>query len=232
MTKIIPAVLCTTFDDVEYDIRSVENVASLVQIDVCDGKFVPSTTWPIEGGVLPEVKDDFEMPGWENLDFELDLMMKNPAKNIDSLINLGASAMVFHYGSDTDENLLAFAREISSRLTSFGLGIQNSHDKGALEKIIKTLLEEGITLYIQVMGIAVIGRQGQPFDSETLETVRYFKNLFPNLVYQVDGGVNEDSIPLLREVGVENFVVGSALYHRDISPQEQYALLKKLARGL
>jgi ribulose-phosphate 3-epimerase len=232
MTKIIPAILCATFDDVEYDIRSIENVASLVQIDVCDGKFVPTTTWPIESGILPEVKDDFEMPGWENLDLELDLMMKNPYKDRESLINLGASAMVVHYGSSSDEEILAFAKELSRRETSFGLGMRSSHDKAALEKIIRTLLEEGITPYIQVMGIAVIGIQGQPFDFETLETVKYFKNLFPDLVYQVDGGVNEDSIPLLREVGVENFVVGSALYHRDISPQEQYALLKKLARGL
>ena len=44
--EIIPAILPKDFAEIEEKIEMVIGIAPLVQIDICDGKFVTSTTWP------------------------------------------------------------------------------------------------------------------------------------------------------------------------------------------
>ena len=44
--QILPAILPKNFSEIEDKIALVKGIAPLVQVDICDGKFVPSTTWP------------------------------------------------------------------------------------------------------------------------------------------------------------------------------------------
>ena len=44
--EIIPAVLPKDFSELEEKVQMVVGLADTVQVDICDGKFVPTTTWP------------------------------------------------------------------------------------------------------------------------------------------------------------------------------------------
>lgn len=44
--EIVPAILEKNFSHIKEKIEKVCDIAKTVQIDVCDGLFVPSTTWP------------------------------------------------------------------------------------------------------------------------------------------------------------------------------------------
>ena len=65
---------------------------------------------------------------------------------------------------------------------------------------------------VQFMGIAEIGLQGQDFDERVLDKIRDIKSVNPHILIQVDGSVNNSTIEILEQAGVERFVVGSAFF--------------------
>ncbi|HEV7702571.1 MAG TPA: hypothetical protein VGO63_03990, partial [Candidatus Paceibacterota bacterium] len=46
MAEIIPAILPKNYADLKNKISLVRGFVPLVQVDICDGVFVKSTTWP------------------------------------------------------------------------------------------------------------------------------------------------------------------------------------------
>ena len=55
MIEIIPAIIPKDLPDLTRKIELVKGLVDTVQIDVCDGKFAPNTTWPLtEKGKMGE----------------------------------------------------------------------------------------------------------------------------------------------------------------------------------
>jgi ribulose-phosphate 3-epimerase len=67
--------------------------------------------------------------------------------------------------------------------------------------------------YVQFMGIAQIGKQGQRFDDRVFEKITAFHARHPDIPIQVDGGVSLGNAKKLVALGVSTLVVGSALLH-------------------
>lgn len=217
---IIPAVLPRDFEEVALLAEEVRTLVPLIQVDLCDGVFVPSTTWPFAQNTLSEIKDDFEMPGWEFLDYEFDLMVSHPHKYIEQIVNLAASRVVLHLDSEDDSSLIETAIAYSNYDIDVGFGFQNTHDHIRLKKIIEAYTEATqMTPYIQVMGIDKIGMQRQPFSEATLNTLEVLAKEFPNCILQVDGSVNADTLPRLYASGARRFVIGSAMKMMDNVPE-------------
>ena len=102
MLEIIPAILPKDYDDMKDKISLVRGIVPLAQVDICDGVFVPSKTWPFstEGlhdfNFLKILNEEEGMPFWEDIDFELDLMVADAVSNFDIYTKLGARRIVFH----------------------------------------------------------------------------------------------------------------------------------------
>ena len=69
--------------------------------------------------------------------------------------------------------------------------------------------------FIQCMGIARIGYQGEEFDERVIPKICTLREAFPDRIISVDGGVSEESAPRLVEAGVERLVSGSAILEAD-----------------
>jgi ribulose-phosphate 3-epimerase len=82
--------------------------------------------------------------------------------------------------------------------------------------------------YVELMGIDEIGRQGQPFDERVLQRIRDIKAKYPDLEVSIDGSVNEDTLPRLKEAGADRFVVGSAILNAE-NPEAMHKKLSRLA---
>lgn len=59
------------------------------------------------------------------------------------------------------------------------------------------------------------GFGGQAFNPIALDKLRLAKQLAPDLLLEVDGGVNRKTIGSCREAGARLFVVGSAIFGQD-----------------
>lgn len=218
MAEIIPAILPEDFYEIEKKVRSVFRVCPNIQIDICDGVYVPSRTWPFvikEDKFFADLMDErMGMPEWENVNYELDLMIKNPNKRFEEFVKLGPSRLIFHFRSfakpevaiDFFENLDPFYKN------NIELGLAVSAEEGlkGIESIIPHIH------FIQVMGIKVIGVQGSPLDEEYFEKVlaqiSAIKKLYPEMLVSVDGSVSLNTKDALLEAGADRLVSGSAIF--------------------
>lgn len=221
MTEIIPAVLEKNFTEVSKRLDQVVGHVKTVQIDICDGVFVPSITWPfispaqydktlnLDAGFQAIVADEKEMPHWEDFDFELDLMVADAKKLLPSLMTLGPARVLFHAEAFTD---LYTEVEACCKLlpTIVEPGIAINADTNP--EILFELLDEGLVTSVQCMGIAKIGYQGQPFDERVLSNLKMLRARYPNLPLGVDGAVTLETAPKLIEAGATRLASGSGIF--------------------
>lgn len=221
MIEIIPAIMPDTYEDLVSKASRVRGLVPLAQIDIMDGAFVRSKSWPYtEGGTKREphfaalMIQDEGIPFWEYLDYEIDLMIGEPEKHIDEWLPIGASRYIFHIESIKDEQMFwshdmwrEGSRDIGGqKVVEIGLAINPDTSIDVLEKHIDKVD------FIQCMGIAKIGYQGQPFDERVLTQINSLRVKYPNLPISVDGGVNLDTVALLRGAGANRLVAGSAVF--------------------
>jgi ribulose-phosphate 3-epimerase len=62
------------------------------------------------------------------------------------------------------------------------------------------------------MGIAEIGYQGQQFDERVVAKIMKLRNMSPDIIISVDGGVNFETAPILIHAGANRLVSGSAIF--------------------
>jgi ribulose-phosphate 3-epimerase len=221
-TEIIPAVMPTSLDNLASMVLLVRHSVDNVQIDIMDGEYVQPTTWPfMYARDLDVFRDpEFAFPLWETMNYELDLMVRTPERDIQNWISLGASRIVFHYASVHDWKPIADIDQVIKKFTSFGVAV-TIYDP--IEKIYE-LIDNEVVDYVQVMGIARIGYQGEPFVPEILDIVEKLRSRYPNMPISVDGGVNLETIDRLYQAGVDRFVAGSAVFGGGI-PHENIEFL-------
>jgi len=222
--EVIPAIMPTDFYDLESKVEAIVGRVNIVQIDIMDGKFVHGTTWPFQKNEDAYFKaiqnEEAGLPQWERIDYELDLMIERPEKNIGEWLALGPRRIVLHI-----ESLLhpeKTLEELASirNIVEIGLSFDDDYEVTKLDQYVE------LVDFVQVMGINAIGKQGEPFEPRSLYNIEYLHNKFPDLPISVDGAVNEDTILEFKKAGATRFVVGTALF--DGIPSENIKRLKKL----
>lgn len=212
MTEIIPAVLAKDFNDLRQKIANVVNVAHIVQIDICDGKFVESKSWPMDRDDAESVAlilgEQEGLPYWDNLDFEFDLMVKDAIKQFDFFVRLGAKRIVFHLEAEDEKELKEFIDSMdpyTRETLEIGVAINTNTPAEKVFPFINSID------FVQCMGIEHIGFQGEPFDERVLTQIKEIKSKYSDIIISVDGSVNEETAPLLVEAGASRLVAGSVL---------------------
>jgi ribulose-phosphate 3-epimerase len=218
MSLVIPAVLPASRKDLEEKLTFFASLPSVsaVQIDVVDGRFATPASWPYSG------KDEWQrmlakdemLPHLDRITYEIDLMCLDAESAAESWLSLGASRLTFHIETAVQvSQLLARVHKrfgsgpCASGIVHVGLAMNANTDIALIEPYLDRID------YVQFMGIARIGRQGQPFERSVLPKIRGFHARHPEVKIQVDGGVTLDVARELFALGVSNVVVGSAILH-------------------
>lgn len=212
------------FYHIEDDVKLVADHVTTVQLDIMDGKFIEGKTWPFikKNDVYFEKiqKEEAGLPLWEQVDYELDLMIERPENTLNQWLALGPKRIVLHLESLLDPVAtledLAAVRDI----VEVGLSFDDDVEVTELDQYMEMID------FVQVMGIDEIGKQGQAFEVRSLYNIEYLHNKFPDLVISVDGSVNEETIEKFKQAGATRFVAGSAIY--DGIPSENIKNLRNL----
>jgi len=214
MSVIVPAILPKSRADLEEKLMALVGVASSVQIDAIDGKFASPGSWPYFPADTSFGTPEKELPYLDRLHCEADLMVVDPEKATGAWIAAGVERVTIHVEStnylskvisDFQVNY-GHAKDFAPNLLSLGLAINIGSDIALLEPYLEH------ADYVQFMGIGIIGRQGQPFDKRVLRKISAFRNKYPQITIQVDGGVSLITAPDLLTAGVDRLIVGSALW--------------------
>ncbi len=216
MLEIIPAIMPRNYEDLKNRVALVRGIVPLVQIDICDGIFVKNQTWPFDEkdndtsnfNLIMEEKEG--MPFWEDIDFELDLMVVDAVENFPVYMKLGPKRIIFHIEAignisefkDFLEGLDTYIRDT----VQIGIAINT---KTNIENIFPLVNHVD---FVQCMGIEHIGFQGEGFDEKVLEHIKTLKEKYPDVIVAVDGSVNFDTAPSIIDAGAERLVIGSAIF--------------------
>src|SRR3972149_10113962 len=209
MIEIIPAIMPKDYEHLDEMMSLFVNVVPLVQLDIMDGKFVPARTWPYPKDTHFDaiVAEEEGMPSWENIDFEVELMIENPEFWVQKWVTAGASRIIVHVESMKDFGVIRDA--VPEGLIELGLAINTSTPLSALDQYLNRID------FVQCMGIAKIGFQGQPFDERVLDYVRALRAAHQNLQISIDGSVNFETARALVDAGATRLGSGSALLEAD-----------------
>lgn len=219
MITIIPAILPKDYEDLKNKLALVKGKVSLVQVDLCDGVFVKSKTWPFDeignsnSHFAKILREEEGMPFWEDIDFELDLMVSDAMENFDIYTKLSPRRIIFHLDAFKD------IEEFKNFLEGIDPYIRDSFDIG-VALTVNTEIEKVYSLmslidFVQIMGIERVGFQGEEFTKKCLDYIRVLREKYRDLVISVDGGVNLETGKMAVEAGATRLVSGSAIFNQN-----------------
>jgi len=170
---------------------------------------VPARTWPYPKDAHFDaiVAEEEGIARWEDINFEVDLMIENPELAVPKWVNAGASRIVVHVESMIDFEKIRASVPVG--LIELGLAINTVTPLSSIEPYIERID------FVQCMGISRIGFQGESFDERVLENVRMLRAKYPDLPISIDGSVNFDTAKSLVDAGATRLVSGSAILEAD-----------------
>lgn len=198
--------------ELENAARAVVHAADFVQVDVMDGVFVPEISWPfprVERELMPFKNEEYGLPAWENLNYEFDLMIRNPEKFVETFVTMGAMRLIFHYESAPPEKLHEAIQKTKDLLTETAIAINPDTPNDVLDEFLDG--DQPVD-FVQFMGIAKIGYQGEAFDERVIPKISALRKKYPDIIISVDGGVNKESVPKLIAAGATRLAAGSAVF--------------------
>lgn len=198
-TIISPSILSADFSNLAYDIKRVENLVPWLHIDVMDGHFVPNITIGV-----PVVKSIRKAT---NLFLDTHLMIENPINYVEAFASAGSDLITFHYEAAKDKTIETINKIKENNLKA-GISIKPNTQVDAIKD------------YINLVDLVLImtvepGFGGQKFIESAAQKIKEVKDLSknPDLIIQVDGGVNAQTALVCKNLGANSLVAGSYIYN-------------------
>jgi len=200
MIEIAPSILSADFTCLGEEIAAVERGgASLIHIDVMDGRFVPNIT---VGPLIVEAARRAT-----NLPLDVHLMIIEPDRYIEDFASAGASFISVH--TEAAVHLNRTLNAIRALGCKAGAVINPGTPLSSVEEVL------GDVDFILVMTVNP-GFGGQKFINSSLNKVRRLRKMIIDhgvpVRIEVDGGISASNVARLVECGAEIIVAGSAIF--------------------
>lgn len=174
----------------------------MIHFDVMDGHFVKNIT--MGPNVLKSLSNKVKTI------YDVHLMIKSPMTYIDSFIDAGADIITIHL--EIDEDINEIIQKIKNRNKKVGISIK---PKTNIEDIYKFLPLIDLVLIMSVEP----GFGGQEFIENSINRIKQLRNYIKknNLktLIEVDGGINDTNINLVKSSGADIVVAGSFIFNLD-----------------
>lgn len=221
--QIIPTLNVKTQDDFVRQLRAIEAVAPLIQIDIADGKFTDFENW-----------HDPELIRTMNtkVGYELHLMVEEPRKEMNTWGRLeNISRIIIHAEShyppvetgahnvllDTMPTFFAYGADVS-------VALKPETPIEILEPLMQHLYS------VTLLGVNP-GPSGQTANIHLLQKIQALRAMHPTIRIEVDGGINDENIQDVVRSGANIICVGAAIFGNG-DPKENYLRLKELAESV
>ncbi len=197
---IAPSILSAKFESLGEEVQLVEKAgADWIHVDVMDGHFVPNITLgPLIVNAVNKVT---------SLPIDVHLMIEHPDKYIPEFIKAGATHISVHV--EACPHLHRTLQMIKSTDNQAGVALNPSTSLATIEWVLDSID------YVLLMSVNP-GFGGQSFIENSLEKIEQLREMIArtgrNILIQIDGGVNLNTIQRIDKAGCDIFVAGSAIF--------------------
>jgi len=200
MIEIAPSILSADFTKLGQQIEIVEGAgASLLHVDVMDGRFVPNITVGLP--VVNAISRATQLP------IDAHLMIVEPGRYAEQFVKAGAQMVSIHIEADPHAHRTLSA--IRAGGAQAGIAINPATPLSALDEALK------FVDYVLLMSVNP-GFGGQAFIPESLDKVRRLRKMIDErglkARIEIDGGIDAENIAEVASAGAEIIVSGSAIF--------------------
>jgi ribulose-phosphate 3-epimerase len=201
MRKLSASVLSADFGRLAEHVRAAEQAGvDWIHVDVMDGHFVPNIT--IGPAVTQALRRATGLP------LDVHLMISNPERYVEACVKAGADWLGIHVEATVHlERLIQQIKEAGARAT---VTLNPATPLNCLEYVLKDV---DMVLLMTVNP----GFSGQKFIPGVLPKIRRLRRMIDeqnlDVLIQVDGGVQVDTIGDLAAAGADVLVSGSGLFN-------------------
>ena len=200
MIEIAPSILSADFTRLGQQIEIVERAgASLLHVDVMDGRFVPNITVG-----LPVVK---AISRATQLPIDAHLMIVEPGRYAEQFVKAGAQMVSIHIEADPHAHRTLSA--IRAAGAQAGIAINPATPLSTLDEALKS------ADYVLLMSVNP-GFGGQKFIPESLDKVRRLRKMIDErglkARIEIDGGIDAENIAEVASAGAEIIVSGTGIF--------------------
>jgi ribulose-phosphate 3-epimerase len=197
---LAPSMIASDFLHLDQVIAACERAgADWLHVDVMDGRFVPNIT--VGPFVVEHLRRATKLP------LDVHLMIEEPERYLEDFAKAGASNLTVHVETCPQlEDTLDIIKKLGCKA---GVTLNPATPVSEIEPVL------GHADLVLVLSVNP-GFSGQEFMPETIAKVEQVRKKLDELGLQafleVDGGINEVTLPLMRKAGADTFVAGHAVF--------------------
>lgn len=216
---ISASILSADFARLGEEIRTVEAAGcDWIHVDVMDGHFVPNIT--MGPFIVEHCRRITKLP------LDVHLMIENPERYLEAFAEAGASGLTVHV--ETCPDLSGTLKQIKSLGCRAGVVLNPETPVGAIQSV---LPEAELVLVLSVHP----GYSGQEFMPEAISKVSEIRNkldaLRSSAWLEVDGGIDVETLPPMKEAGATAFVAATAIFKYPEGPAAGVKSLRDVIAG-